>query len=358
MLSSLPLKFCKADNSHYNQLVPLVRQILIDGNSLHAQNYDYQKWRWKYFDLFDAKPCIYLCIEESEIIGYYHCPVYEGVISGRTVSIAMVQDVGMSDKARGKGVFAQLAKFANNNLAKSNIDFVLTYPNDKSIHTFKKYNQYQLLNTLNAYILPIKSAALLKGKMPKIFANFIGASVDTIFNITHQSKQNQTLKVVFGFTDEMIQIFDKHYAQFENHIKRSVHYLEWRFLRKPNHSHVIVTASANNSLHTVLVFGIENLLGTKAAVLLDYATLEPKQMASAFLQLSKNSKNIFNNDIAMFYTSAMPKVNTLLKKCGFLKLPHKLNPRPLNLMAKNITQAQSNLDPIKWQVTLSEWDVL
>ncbi|HQV01319.1 MAG TPA: GNAT family N-acetyltransferase [Bacteroidia bacterium] len=338
--------------------MPLVRQVLISGNSLHAHSYDFQKWHWKYFDLKHAKPLIYLCLEGDEIIGYYHCPVYEGIIETKPVLIAMVQDVGITEKARGKGVFAQLAKFANHDLAKNQIDFVITYPNDKSLPTFIKYNQYQLIATLDALILPVKSSLIIAQKLPRFLAEIFGASIDTLFSTTHKTWQPQQIGIVPEFNTEMIQIFELHYNQFQNYIKRSMHYLKWRFEAKPNHTHFIINASFDNKIHTVLVFGIEDLLGVKAAVLLDYATTNPNAMANAMLQLAKNSGKYFNHDVAMFYTSSLPHNSKVLQKCGFIKIPKKLNPRPLNLMAKNITTTNDAYLAGKWQVTLSEWDVL
>ena len=66
------LKFCIAEEKGFEQLVGLVAKVLRDGDSLHADKYNMNKWRWKYFIMPNAEPRIYICKEGEQIIGYYH----------------------------------------------------------------------------------------------------------------------------------------------------------------------------------------------------------------------------------------------------------------------------------------------
>ena len=48
-----------------------------------------------------------------------------------------------------------------------------------------------------------------------------------------------------------------------------------------------------------------------------------------------------------------------LGKVGFVRVPERFNPRPLNLIAQELTETGPELfDPSAWHITPADWDVL
>lgn len=356
------LTFCKAEEKDFHQLVNIISIVLLDGESLHADKYDMDKWRWKYFTMPHAEPRIYICKEGEQIIGYYHCPVYKGTINGVFKKFAMVQDVGMSEAARGKGVFSKLATFANNDLANSDVNVVYTFPNDKSIHTFIKYNGYSKIETLSTFILPVRFGNIIASKIKLLgIEKLIGAAMDGLYSLkTPSLKNNFIIKLEEKITDQIVEVFLDFGNRFKNTLKRDYDYLHWRFEQKPHGNHYIFTVSNAHNILAVAIISVEDLLGSKATVIIDFAVKNDNNEAFSQLinYLSKNYKKYFADPIAMFYTSTISNNETLFKKAGFIKIPEKVNPRALNLLGKNISENATVLDAKNWNITLSEWDVL
>jgi N-acetylglutamate synthase-like GNAT family acetyltransferase len=360
-LKTSALTFCKANPEDYVSLLKLISKVLIDGDSLHAEKYDYEKWFWKYFLLHNAEPRIYICKENQEIIGYYHCPVYAGTINGVAKKFAMVQDVGMSETARGKGVFSQLAIYANDDLKEIGVNFIYTFPNDNSIHTFIKYNGYTKMQALSAFVLPVSFGVLIASKFRFLgIEKMVGKLLDFLYRFkTTKLKTDYTFKKEPKLNQQIIETFEAFGKRFNNSLTRSLSYLKWRYELKPQTKHHFFTASSNGKIVAAVIIGIDNLLGSNAAIILDFASTDDKAFTQLIMAIKKNSKHYFNLEVGLLFTATTKNNDALFLKSGFMKIPEGFNPRPLNLLGKNLTENETEvLNPDNWLVTLSEWDVL
>lgn len=360
-LTALELSYCRAEEKDFKQLVAVMSKVLRDGDSLHADKYDSTKWYWKYFALPHAKPQIYICKEGESILGYYHCPVYEGKIKGEHKRFAVVQDVGVSEAARGKGVFRKLAEYANAQLMQSEVNVVYTFPNGKSIHTFLKYNGYSKIETFSTFVLPVKVEHIIASKIRFLnIHKLIGVAADVIFNVKTASRNTDfILEQQATITAEMVELFLAFNAQFLNSLTRDYAYLHWRYEIKPQAKHYFFTLRKGEKLEACVVLSVEDLLGCKALVVLDFATVSNEAFAQLMAEIRKNAPRFFDENIGMFYTSVSNTNNDIFLKSGFVKIPEKLNPRALNLLGKNITEQQVEvLNSSNWNFTLSDWDVL
>ncbi len=356
------LKFCRAEENDYEELVQLVSKVLIDGGSLHANQYNFTKWHWKYFEIADAEPRIYICKENNIIIGYYHCPVYQCIIDGQVKKVAMVQDVGMSEAARGKGVFSQLAKFATHDLLNSDISFIITYPNDKSIHTFIKYNGYKKIETLTTFLLPIKSGKILASKLKiPLIPDLIGIAVDGVLSLTQPSLSNDyKVELLETVNEEISDLFVEFNNRYKYSLLRNYDYLHWRFDNKPHVKHYLLIAKHQNKIVAAAIILIDELLGNETAIVIDFAVKQYHESAlvQLFVALKRSPEKYFGKSVAMIYTSTISNNKHFFSKAGFFKIPERLNPRPLNLLGKNINAPDDMYSPSGWNITLSEWDVL
>ena len=355
------LIFCKADKSDGPALVALMAKVLKDGDSLHAEHYNLNKWQWKYFQLPNCEAQIYLCKEADQLLGYYHCPTYFGSIDGQEKKFAMVQDVGVSEAARGKGVFRKLAEYATRELLKSGVNFIYTFPNKKSIHTFLKYNAYQTIETYSTFVMPVTSSQVIAAKLKLPFLpKMLGYFVDNVYGVKLKKiRKDCELKLEEKLTQEHVDLFLHFNKNFKNSLTRDYTYLHWRFEQKPHHRPLLISLSRGGKILALAFVSKEVLLGSKTAVILDFACLSPIDFQQLISLLRKQASRLFGEKIGLLYSSASSTNNKLFTQAGFFKIPEKLNPRPLHLLGKNVSEnEQEVLNPKNWNFTLSEWDVL
>lgn len=359
--TALELTFCRVEEKDREQLISLLSKVLLDGDSLHADKYNYAKWWWKYYAMPNAEPHIFICKEGEQILGYYHCPVYLGSLNGEPKNFAMVQDVGVSEAARGKGVFRKLADYATAQLLQSDVSFIYTFPNKKSIHTFIKYNGYQKIETFCTFVLPVSTSTILASKVS--FAGLhklVGGFFDQLYALRiPKSKQGYSFQCEEKITVQMVSVFEQFNKNFKNKLTRDFNYLTWRFEQKPYGITKFFTAVKDNKTVAVLVISVEDLIGSKAAVILDFASVSAEAFAQLIVHVHKNSAKYFDEKIGLFYTSVSSSNSKFFQTSGFVKIPERLNPRALHLLGKNVSANENEvMNAANWNFTLSEWDVL
>ena len=144
-------KFVKGEKS---ELLEVIKSISEEVGALDQTLSDQENWDWRYENLPLGKSHIYLAKENNAIIGYYHIPTYEILIQNKKMTIGNIQSVAVSKTHRNKNVFQNLAKFANQDINQF-VDLIYTFPNHRSIHTFIKYNNFEIITGLPLYLKPI-----------------------------------------------------------------------------------------------------------------------------------------------------------------------------------------------------------
>ena len=362
MLTESKLEFQKIDDCFKtDDLLQQIKAILIEGDSHNTESFSEKTWEWQYKNLPTRDARIYVCICDEKIVGYYHVPIYEGVVSGENKLFAMVQDVAVSPSMRGRSVFRKLAEFATNDLINSDVNLIYTFPNQKSIHTFLKYNGYKQIYTYDSYLLPLNTSAVIESKF-KLFGleKIAGLLADKYFDFrSYKLPKGFEIKVKNRFDEETSDLFRCFNSHFDCHLNRSVNYLQWRFFEKPGDRHFLITLQNESKPVAAAAFKIDKILETKTAVILDYAFDAEEHLVQLLYFVRKNAASLFNEKISMIFTSFCCDRFLHRKTYGFIKIPRRFNPRPLNLLVKNITEDERKVsDHRNWLALLSDWDVL
>jgi hypothetical protein len=339
-----------------------IREILREGSSHNRDIFDRNYWEWAYRRLPTGTSYIYVCICNGDIVGYYHVPIYQGIVDGEPKLFAMVQDVAVSSKMRGRGVFRKLAEFATADLVeRSGIDLIYTFPNAKSIHTFTKYNGYKQVCEYDSFILPASSAAVIRSKFRFLgLENVAGFIADKYFDFRAMSLP-PGLQVVnrTSFDDETVSLFAAYGSNYPCHLDRSERYLNWRYFEKPAGEHFLFTLDDNGKPTAAAVCKLDEILGAKAAIVLDIAFNEQTLFGSLLHYLRRNSASLFNEKVDMFYVSFGSTDLFSKHRFGMVKVPSRLNPRPLYLLTRNVTADKDVIfEPSSWLALLGDWDVL
>ncbi len=341
------------------ELLSGIKQILTEGDSHNAAGFSREYWDWQYKNLPTKRSGVYTVDFENKLSGYYHAPFYEGQINGQQKLFAMVQDVAIDGGLRGKGVFRKLADYATSQLVASGANLIYTFPNDKSIHTFLKYNGYKKVCSYDTYLLPVKSSQIIKSKISLAgIEKLIGSVSDIFFSRNYKLKSKESVDLLNGFNDETASFFNRFATSFPISRNRSREYLDWRYIKKPGAKRVVLVLRDASKISAAAVFKWDEIFGVDAAILLDFAFENEQDLAKLIHHLRANAKKIFNEQPGLIFTAFCCNRFLKNKKYGFVKVPERLNPRAVNLLVKNISEEESAVTNVaNWFATLGDWDV-
>ncbi len=341
------------------ELLSGIKQILTEGDSHNAAGFSREYWDWQYKNLPAKRSGVYTVSYENKIAGYYHAPFYEGQINGKQKLFAMVQDVAVNGGLRGKGVFRKLADYAMSQLVASGANLIYTFPNDKSIHTFLKYNGYKKVCSYDTYLLPVKSSQIIKSKISLAgIEKLIGSVSDIFFSRSYKLASEESVDILNGFNDETASFFNRFATSFPISRTRSKEYLDWRYIKKPGPKHIVVVLRNASKISAAAVFKWDKIFGVDAAVLLDFAFDNEQDLAKLIHYVRGNTKKIFNEQPGLIFTAFCCNRFLKNKKYGFVKIPERLNPRAVNLLVKNISEEELVItNAANWFATLDDWDV-
>jgi len=344
-------------------LMEAMRAILVETGGHNAERYDRAYWDWQYRELPTGKARVYVAWHEERIVGYYHIPIYDCVIDGAAKRIGNIQDVAMLAEHRGQGTFRHLAEFANASAdASPDVDLIYTYPNVRSIHTFLKYNAFQRLITYPTFVMPLNAAAIAGRKVP-VLGHVAGAIGGGLLSLIRQRPRLKGSVSVNDQADAQIEsVFQDFSGRYQCHLKRDVDWLNWRYARSPRGKHWFITSRVNDEVMAAVVVKVDTMFGSPALIVMDMAhrTGQEPELRALLTNLCRRHKELIGTACHLAFYAGQSALNNGLLSLGFIEVPARLNPRPLNLLVRNTSGADmtSYADPSAWTVTLGDWDVL
>lgn len=357
------IKFSLLEQKNEPDLMDAIKDIMVENNAHNLNNFDHGYWNWSYKKLPTGHTDVFVGKNEDEkILAYYHVPYYKGKLGDTVTEYAMIQDVAVSNQLRGQGVFSKIATFANQHIDKMGTKIIYTFPNHRSIHTFIKYNNFKILSTFKAYILPVNVSILIRSKINLHgFEKIIGGIADVfykIFSIGKTSKIKITRET--HFTEDIMSVYKDFSNSYKYGLVKDSQYLNWRFIEKPNQqSFLFSIKNDKNEIKAVVVLKKDTILNLPCLLLMDYAHTKDglPYLLNLLLTLRNQHKKYFHGEIALIFTSMNSLLTKDIFKSGFIKIPQKINPRPLNLLYRsNIPDNDIHLKA-NWHVTLCDWDV-
>lgn len=360
----LQLSYCAIEKEIYPQLIGCIRAILEEGESHNAERFNQEAWYWRYQDLPTHMAYIYAAAHANRIHGYYHIPMYQGLVEGEPKNFAMVQDVAVSRALRGQGVFRRLADYATDQIALTQADLLYTFPNHRSIHTFLKYNGYTEIKTLDTYLLPLETAKIIQSKK-NLFGleHLLGGVVDSVLRpFSRRMVPDGALVQYNSVNDNLADVFKAYQKTHSIALKRDENYLNWRYTRKPLAKHYILALKNNTQITAVTIFKSENIMDNPALLLMDFAYVPGHEVdvLAILSEIRRHPTKYLEEPVNLIFTAGCSSFFRQLKRIGFVKIPPSVNPRPLKLLVKNLKLPDADIifDSDNWHVTLSDWDVL
>ena len=318
---------------------------------------DQKKWDWQYEDLPTKKSHIYLAKEHNSVIGYYHIPTYDMLIQNKKVTIGNIQSVAISKSHRGNNLFQKLAKFANQDI-NQHVDLIYTFPNHRSIHTFIKYNDFCRVAMLPLHLRPISVKEFFVKKLNSNFlGSILGSLIEMYSNLRKEGlDQFDLIKEVNDFNKEIETLFLKFGSRYDIGLKKDISFLKWRFKNSVEEKYKIVGLHSNSELVAVAVVKFEYILSERCLLIMDLA-YNHKSNAKKLLS---NIDSLYGDEDISFIVKLGASIDkNIEKQVGFIKVPSKINPRKLYLLARWTDKRASNnfLKSAQWNVSFSDWDV-
>jgi hypothetical protein len=256
-----------------------------------------------------------------------------------------------------------LAEFANKDLDDSEVDLIYTFPNDKSIRTFLKYNKFSVVSAVPTYLRPVNSGGILSSKIKLLgLEKIAGWFADAAINLFSKTIKlgNAKIEPITEITDEVEAVFSAYSSSFVNHLVRDKAWLDWRYLKSARGKHQIFGIRESGKLTAVLVLKEDKMLGNPSLLLMDFAHLNGKQDTLLYLldQIRKQPSLVVC-DFNLIFASAITPTLSSFKKIGFLEIPERFNPRVLNLLSRSASHMSAKSIQAKnnWLLTLGDWDV-
>jgi hypothetical protein len=352
--------YCKLCDGDKPLLLEAISHILQETGAHDLESSRETAWNWQYQDLPSGKSYIYVAKFKNKIIGYYHISCYEFKVINQPLKIGHIHSVAILGDYRGKGLFQNLAEFANKDI-NNYVDAIYTFPNNKSIHTFTKYNEFKLVSSLPIYILPlsISNIVLSKFKFFKLMSPVLYL-IDHFFSLFSKSLcENESVKKFQNTNLEIENLFCNFGNKSNVGITRNKEFLNWRYINSPKGTHKIYGLTNKEILKAVVILKEERIYSVNGLVVMDFAyeshTDLQKLLSNLFPYIDQKS----NDSKSFIFISGLNEGMNSLKYCGFIPIPQRFVPRKLNLLVRwtNEEISQYLTDPSSWLITVGDWDV-
>jgi hypothetical protein len=342
------------------KLLKAISEVLEETNAHDKEGSEESSWNWQYKELPSAKSYIYIAKSLDRVIAYYHIPSYAVKLDDKELKLGHIQSVAVLKEFRGKGVFQKLAKFANKEIDK-HLNIIYTFPNDKSIHTFTKYNNFSSIQSLPVYILPTNISNIVTSKYkPLGKLKAFWSLLDSCFRFLSKNLTvHESIEEFRMVSSEVEDFFSKFQAINRINLIRDRDFLQWRYLDSPKGKHRIFGLKEDGELKSVVILKTEKLFSVNGLLVMDFSYQKPKDLQKLLSNLITYKGKESLDDASFIFISAINEGVSKLKYSGFIPIPQRLSPRKLNFLTRETGKekiegfSQSN----SWFISLGDWDV-
>jgi hypothetical protein len=290
-----------------------------------------EHYQWKFHHFPSSTPSYeYAAISEGALLGYYAAIPYPYRLKGHRVVAGMVCDVMTHSKARGKGVFTELGRFALAKMEATELGFVTGYPIRPEVMGGHIRAGWQVAFDLPMYLKPLRTNAILKSKDSSWLApvlNLGAAAYQALLAPRPSMIKGYRSKTgphteLFG-SPQFDRFLETWSESIQNHLIKSAQFYAWR-LSAPETQYQAFLVSRDNNIVAAAV-GREALLhDIPSFALLDVMVLSDEERALPMLyheiEVEARRRNV---EAIVTMMSRLRARQHRLVRFGFLKSPFK-----------------------------------
>jgi GNAT superfamily N-acetyltransferase len=336
-----------------------MREVFRETAGQKSHEFDRTLWEWQYLD--NELPSVIVVAEaEGGLCGYFHALRLRMHLRGQLATAAMVQDVGTLSAYRRQGVFRAMGSFALERLRAEGVDFIYTFPNARSLPSFVRDHHYGVVSRIPVYLAPLDLGALLAsrlrlGALGRWLAGLL-TPLARALTIRAAALERAEEVVRLDSLDDRLEPLIRDFARGRGvGLERSLRYLRWRFIDRPTGDCKIWALGRDGRLSAYVVTRPATLLDTRCTLLMDFGCRAGEEAALRRLIHTRLGAD-GRDGTALGVTMGL---HPQLGKLGFVRVPERFNPRPFNLLARELARSAPELfDPSAWHITLADWDVM
>ncbi len=296
------------------------------GTSVESEEH----YRWK-FHAYPATPPSYEYVAwdtEHRMLGYYAALPFRYRYRGQTFTCGMVCDVMTHSRARGKGVFTKLGRYATGELQAQGLDFTTGYPIRPEVIPGHLKVGWKVMFDLPLRLKVLKSRAVLRKLRLSMLAPFADGILELLCLLTRPRKQSGFVTSILDFKVFLADHRDA-YERFYEHwlsqrvvaLEKSTEFLQWR-LNAPETTYQVVSVWRNDEL-VALSFVRETILkDVPTLAILDVMVLKdsPGALATLHLEMERYARTRQIETLSVMASSSTSS-RLSLSRYGFLRTP-------------------------------------
>lgn len=353
----------EAGPADYDMVRRCMDEVFRETGAQKTQVFDRALWEWQYLQT-ELPSLIVVAEADGALCGYYHALRFRMRFRGQPALGAVVQDVGTLSAYRHQGVFRAMGGFALERLRADGVDLVYTLPSPKgrSLPSFVRNHHYAIVGWVPVYLAPLDLGALLASRLR------LGAPARWLGRLLRPFVRAVTLRtpalkpgeeaVRIDPLDDRLEPLVRDFARGRAvGLERNLRYLRWRFLDKPTRDYTVWALARAGRAAAYVVTRPATLFDTRCTMFMDFGCLAGEDAALRRLIRARLEADEREGAVLGVTMGLHPQIDEL-GKVGFLRIPDRFNPRPFNLVVRQLAQNGPELfDPSAWHITLADWDV-
>lgn len=245
-----------------------------------------EHYRWKFASAPHTPTSYqYAAVEGGQMLGYYAAIPYEYEIAGRRMLVGMVCDVMTHSRARGRGVFTELGKFALSEMERdSQLKFVTGYPIRPEVMGGHMRVGWEVGFELPMYLKPLRADAILGSRGIGWLSPLANGAVSLQRAFCAARTQNAAYTLTTGDPRELFtapsfkRFVDRWSESVPNHLVKSSAFYAWR-LSAPGATYRAFLVLRGKEVVAMAVGRLSDLHGIPSLALLDCMVLGPERAA-------------------------------------------------------------------------------
>jgi hypothetical protein len=303
---------------------------------LSAASIDHYRWK------FHQAPVTphsyeYAAKDGGRMLGYYAAIPYRYQVGDRRLLVGMVCDVMTHSRARGRGVFTELGRFALSEMASTDLGFLTGYPVRPEVMGGHLRVGWRVAFDLPMYLRPLRANAILKSRGVGWLSPPANAGIFA-YRALGRLRPASAYEVCAGAPESLFH--SSRFAEFveiwsegvRNHLVKSADFYDWR-LGAPGTSYRAFLVSRGETVVAAAVGRVANLQGIPSFALLDLMVLRDEQdaLAALYHEIDREARARDVEAIVTIMSRSRAREHRL-RRHGFLTSPFtfKLILHPLN----------------------------
>ena len=233
-------------------------------------------YRWKFRGLPAEPPSYeYAAYRDDQLVGYFAALPYDYIVEGRHVTCGSFCDVMTHPDMRRKGVFSQLGRFANQDMAEAGLSFATAFVVRPAVMPGYLAAGWKTVFRLPVYVKVLRTRSLLNAHALR------GLSPAIDFALALSSKlRRRHPRYDVAVLDRSAALELRDYDEFQtawqtsraNVLVKSRQFLTWR-TGAPNATYRFLSIRDSGKLIGMTLFRVTTLQGIPALAILDFMAL-------------------------------------------------------------------------------------